>query len=163
MKLGRLAVLAALAACLAVAVGGTASAVPEGKWDAQVLGNVQIDPNDPTVAYVTARYVCSGESPHLWVSVKQAESRGPDNLLKEEGSSGYAVAWSQSHPSDQVVCDGTWHTDTFTVDQTEVVPWSPVPVGFGTLVKGQAYVQFCLIDNENEANFGISQRFAAIR
>ena len=161
MKPGRLAALAALSACLAIAVGGTASAVPEGKWDSQVLGNVEIDPNDPTVAYVTARYVCSGGTPHLWVSVKQAESRGPDAALKEEGSSGYAVAWSQSHPTSEVVCDGKWRTQTFEVDQTEIVPWSPDPVGFGTLTKGQAYIQFCLID-ESTGTLAFSMRFGPI-
>jgi hypothetical protein len=166
MKVARIAVLAALTSVLAIAVVGTANAVSAGRWDSQVLGNVLIDPEDPTVAYVTARYTCpTGGVPHLWVSVKQAESRGPDPLLKEEGSSGYAAAWSQSHPTAQVVCDGTWHVDTFTVDQTETPPWSPnQPIGFGQLTAGQAYAQFCLLDaSSEEGPIAFSMRFAGIR
>jgi hypothetical protein len=162
MKFARLAAVAALTAGFVIAVAGTAGAVPAGKWDSQLVGNVKIDPSDPTVAYVTARYTCSGGIPHLWVSVKQAESRGPDRLLKEEGSSGYAVAYSQSHPTAEVTCDGKWRTQTFTVDQTEIVPWSPVPVGHGTLEAGQAYVQFCLVDESN-GTLAFSMSYGAIK
>ena len=165
MKVGKFAALAATTALLAISMVGTANAVSADKWDSQVIGDVRIDENDATVAYVTARYTCpSGATPHLWVSVKQAEGRGADPLLKEEGSSGYAAAWSQSHPSSQVVCDGKWHVDTFTVDQTEVVPWSPEPIGFGTLTAGQTYAQFCLLEGSSEDGpIGFSRRFAAIR
>jgi hypothetical protein len=145
------------------ALAGTANAVPVGKWDSQVIGTAQIDANDPTVAYVTARYVCSGGVPHLWVSVKQTADRGADPLLKEEGSSEYAAAYSQSHPTDQVVCDGTWRTQTFKVDQTEIAPWDPsAPQGHGTLREGQAYIQFCLLDVSTDT-FAYSMRFGAIR
>ena len=78
----------AFAALLAAAAltGGVASAAP-AKNDVQVTGNVRIDENDPTVAYVTARYICQGgPGAHVWVSVKQAESRLPENWLTEEGS-----------------------------------------------------------------------------
>ena len=153
MKIGRLAALAAVVALAAVAINGTATAVPSGQWDAQVIGNVSIDADDPTVAYITARYVCSGvDTPHIWVSVKQAESRGPDPLLKEEGSSEYAVAWSQAHPTNGV-CDGKWHVDTFKVDQTESFEPAPgvvVHVGHGQLSAGQGYVQFCVLDPTTE-------------
>jgi hypothetical protein len=154
MKVSRIAALAALSACVAFAVAGTATAVPAGKWDAQVLGNVKIDENDPTVGYVTARYVCSGESAALWVSVKQTESRTPDPGLKEEGSSSISAAWSHSH-RNPVTCDGKWQTGVFTIDQVE---W-----GFGELQPGQGYVQFCLGDDSGETDaFTSSMRFAAV-
>ena len=162
MKAVRLGAVAALATVAGIVLTGTANAVAAGKWDSQVIGTAQIDANDPTVAYVTARYVCSGGVPHLWVSVKHSANRGADALLKEEGSSEYAVAYSQSQPTDEVVCDGTWHTQTFTVDETEVVPWSPDPVGHGTLRAGQAYIQFCLV-NQADQSLHYSMRFGAIK
>jgi hypothetical protein len=151
----------AAAAVLAAAVFGSASvatAAPAGKTDAQVLSYVRIDPADATVGYVTARYICQSGAPgstaagHLWVSVKQTADRSPDNVLKDEGSSGSSVAWSQSHPTAQVVCDGTWHTDTFTVSHAEY--------GWGSLMPGQGYVQFCLFGGDG--TYTASQRFAAV-
>ena len=120
---------------------GVATAAQPSKTDAQILGNVQIDPTDPTVGYVTAHYVCQpGSATHLWVSVKQTADRSPDNALKGEGSSAISAAWSQNHPTAQVVCDGKKHTDTFTVSHDEY--------GFGSLAKGQGYVQFCLFGGD---------------
>ena len=145
-------VTAAVAAC---ALAGLASASPAGKTDAQVLGNVAIDPSDPTVGYVTARYICNGgqtEATHLWVSVKQTADRSPANALKEEGSSGVAAAWSQSHPTAQVACDGRWHTQTFRIAQDDY--------GFGVLAKGQGYVQFCLFGGDG--TYTSSQRFIQV-
>jgi hypothetical protein len=151
-------VLVTTAALALVAIGGTgvATAAPSGKSDAQVLGNVRIDPSDPTVAYVTARYVCNGgmtENTHLWVSVKQTAERLPDPRLKEEESSAISAAWSQNHPTSQVTCDGLWHVDTFTVSHEEY--------GFGQLQPGQAYVQFCLFGGDG--SFVFSMRFAEIQ
>jgi hypothetical protein len=154
-------VLAAAAVLAAVVIGtaAVATAAPAGKTDAQVISNVRIDPADPTVGYVTARYICQSGAPdstaagHLWVSVKQTADRGPDNALKDEGSSGIAAGWSQSHPTAQVVCDGSWHTDTFTVSHTEY--------GFGTLSPGQGYVQFCLFGGDG--TYTASERFAAVK
>jgi hypothetical protein len=140
----------------AFATAGIATASPSGKSDAQVLGNVRIDPNDPTVGYVTARYVCEGgqtAETHLWVSVKQTASRLPDPALKGAGSSEISAAWSQSHPTAQVVCDGAWHVDTFTVSHAEY--------GFGELQPGQAYVQFCLFGGDG--TFVFSMRFAGVQ
>jgi hypothetical protein len=134
---------------------GTASAAPPGKTDAQVLGNVRIDRHDPTVAYVTARYVCQGgmtQETHLWVSVKQTADRGPDPRLKAEESSAISAAWSQNHPTADVTCDGQWHVGTFTVSHEEY--------GFGELQQGQAYVQFCLFGGDG--TFVFSMRFAEI-
>jgi hypothetical protein len=138
----------ALAAC---AVAGLASATPT-KTDAQVLGNVRIDPSDSTVGYVTARYICNGgPGAHLWVSVKQVADRSPDNALRGEGSSQISAAWSQSHP-ENVACDGRWHTQTFTVSHAEY--------GFGYLAKGQGYVEFCLYPNDG--SYAGSMRFASV-
>jgi hypothetical protein len=70
-----------VAVALIASAGVATAAAPTGKTDAQVIGNVRIDPTDPTVAYVTARYVCQGgttEQTHLWVPVKQTASRLPD-------------------------------------------------------------------------------------
>ena len=146
------------AALLAVAIGtvGIATAAPSKKTDAQVLGNVKIDSNDPTVAYVTARYICNGgmtDQTHLWVSVKQTADRRPDRRLKAEESSSISAAWSQNHPTAQVVCDGKWHVDTFTVSHEEY--------GFGELEPGQGYVQFCLFGGDG--TFTASMQFAAVK
>ena len=153
----RNAVLAAAAvAVIVVATAGIAVAAPSGKTDAQVLGNVRIDASDPTVAYVTARYICNGgttNESHLWVSVKQNVDARANPLLKEEesGFGGYATAWSSSH-RNPVTCDGQWHVGSFTVDQEEY--------GWGELRGGQAYVQFCLFGGDG--TFVSSMRFAAI-
>lgn len=146
----------AFAALLAAAAltGGVASAAP-AKNDVQVTGNVRIDENDPTVAYVTARYICQGgPGAHVWVSVKQAESRLPENWLTEEGSGELAAAWSHSH-RNEATCDGAWHATTLTVDQVE---W-----GQGELEQGQAWVQFCVIPTTGEEDIVWSMRFAAIQ
>ena len=122
---------------------GAASATPAGMTDAQVTGNVRIDPVDPTVGYVTARYICNGgmtEATHLWVSVKQTADRSPDNRLKDETSSEISAAWSQSHPTAEVNCDGAWHAQVFKISQLDY--------GFGTLQQGQGYVQFCLFGGD---------------
>ena len=140
----------------AVGTAGMASATTAGKTDAQVLGNVQIDPSNPTVGYVTARYVCNGgltANTHLWVSVKQTADRSPDNALKGEGSSASSAAWSQSHPTAQVNCDGEWHVQTFTISQADY--------GFGTLQQGQGYVQFCLFGGDGV--YTASQRFIEVK
>lgn len=153
----------ALVAGLAVAaIGITASialAQPAGKLDSQVIGNVRIDANDPTVGYVTARYICEGgDGAHVWVSVKQSASRRPEAWLAEEGSGGRALAegaWSHSH-RNPVTCDGTWNVGTFTIDQLEF--------GGGTLQRGQGWVQFCVIPPgaESEDVITWSMRFAAV-
>jgi hypothetical protein len=156
MKGRLLSVLALLAVAVIATAGLATAAAPPGKTDAQVLGPAQIDANDPTIAYVTARYICQGgmtEETHLWVSVKQTASRLPDNRLKEEESSGISAAWSQSHPTASVVCDGQWHTQTFTVSHAEY--------GFGELQAGQAYVQFCLFGGDG--TFVFSMRFAEVK
>lgn len=111
----------------------------------------------PTVAYVRARYICEGGAgAHVWMSVKQAESRRPEPWLREEGSGAHTAAWSHTH-RDAVVCDGRWHVATFTVDQAE---W-----GWGELKPGQAWVQFCVIPpgGEESGEIAWSMRYAAVK
>jgi hypothetical protein len=159
----RILIIAGLITAAVAVTGGIATAAPAGKLDSQVIGNVRIDPNDPTVAYVTARYICEGGAgAHVWVSVKQAESGLPEQWLTEEGSGARAAeegAHSHSH-RNSVVCDGQWHVGTFTVDQEE---W-----GGGELRTGQAWVQFCVIPPGAEPGpeadvITWSMRFAEIR
>jgi hypothetical protein len=147
----------AAAAVLAIGLGAAATAgATSTTIHASIDGNVRIDPNDPSVAYVTGRYICQGgEESHLWVSVKQAADGRPDPALREESSSQIASAWVQAHPvpGEDFSCDGAWHTQTFTVDTQEQ--------GFGQLERGQAWVQFCLFGADGQA--ASEQRFAAVR
>jgi hypothetical protein len=150
---GRVCAFAAVVAAAALVTAGIATGTPSGKTDAQVIGNVKIDPDDSSVAYVTARYICEGGAgSHTWASVKQAESRLPEQWLTEEGSGAATEAWSHSH-RNPVTCDGQWHVGTFVVDQVE---W-----GWGELAQGQAWVQFCIITPNGELFW--SMRFAAIK
>jgi hypothetical protein len=100
-----------------------------------------------TVARVTGTYKCSGGKPiHLWVSVKQG---GPDPTA--EGSSSTVRAWYDTNISMDVYvkCDGRWHTRT--------VKLGAHPTDFtgrelGLLKNGKAWLQFCLVAGEDEAN-----------
>ena len=136
----RLVLAAAVAATAAGSLGAT-SAAAAGPTQANVIGNVRIDPDDPTIAYIDAEYRCHGEGA-LWISVKQTEDRSKDPRLAEEGSSGISAAWSMSH-RNPVTCDGNTHVQTFVVDQVET-GWLP---DNGPLAGGSGYVQFCLFDD----------------
>jgi hypothetical protein len=145
MKKGRLLIAAAALVSSASFVGmGTAgAAVPA--FDAKLLGPVHIDGDDPSVAHVRGKYVCDNvESAqwHLWVSLKQNADATQDPLLEQEGSSAVATTWVQSHPVD-FVCDGRQHVQSFTIDTLEQ--------GFGEAIKGEGWVQFCLIDFADES------------
>jgi hypothetical protein len=137
--------LTTLATTAALALAAPVAAEPAPKQTtAEIVGTVKIDPNNPTVATVHARYTCTSpttQQPHLWVSVKQTADRTADPRLAQEGSSTISAAWSDSH-RDPIICDGKSHTDTFTVDQLERTS----PNTFGPLAKGKAWVQFCLFD-----------------
>jgi hypothetical protein len=137
-----------------------ASAKAPGTTSAKVVGTVKIDAADPTVAYVLAQYRCTIADPlnhpgHLWVSVKQNDAGTVDSAVSGEGSgffTGAATRWEDSHRND-ITCDGKNHTERFTVDQVEGKS------RFGTLVKGDAWVQFCLFDDttpqgDGESDFG---------
>ena len=91
-------------------------------------------------ANLSARYACE-EGVHLWVSAKQAADSRYDPRLEQEGSSQYSAAWLQSHPQN-FTCDGTARTQSFRIDTLEQ--------GFGSLVRGVAYVQFCLVSAQGE-------------
>jgi hypothetical protein len=127
---------------------------------AKVVGTVKIDKKDPSIGYVLAQYRCTVKDPvndpaHLWVSVKQSQSGKKDKAIEAEGSGGGQVAkrWADSH-RNPVVCDGKTRTSRFTVDQVEGKAGA-----YGTLVKGQAWVQFCLFDDttpkgDGQTDFG---------
>ena len=91
-------------------------------------------------ATMSAKYAC-GEGIHLWVSAKQAAGGRYDTRLTQEGSSRFSAAWLQSHPSN-FTCDGATRNQSFTIDTEEQ--------GFGTFVRGVAYVQFCLVSEQGE-------------
>lgn len=157
----RILIVAALATAAVAFSTGFAIAAPAGKLDAQVIGGVRIDADNPTTATVMARYICEGgDGAHVWVSVKQAATARPEQWLTEEGSGERASeegAWSHSH-RNSVTCDGKWHVGSFTVDQEE---W-----GGGNLAQGQAWVQFCVIPPGGDPETGPitwSMRFAAIK
>jgi hypothetical protein len=149
----RLSLFLATAAAAVALVPGTASAAP--KESAEILGTVVLS-EDGNSATVRARYVCD-EPTHLWVSAKQSATGERDPLLTGEGSSQYAAAWLQNHPS--LDCDGRNHVESFVIDNyTEY--------GFGRLQKGQAWIQFCLTRGETEEDFQLiayPTRWAVVR
>jgi hypothetical protein len=146
-------VLAAVLAVAAVGVVATSVALADptsshsGGAFANQIGNVKIDPNDPTVAYVTGNYNCpsSPGGAHLFVSVKQVAGGKPDSALKGPGSSEVTLnggAWLFRHPAQsEFTCDGTWHTGTWQITSHPAFPDNYG--GWGSLVPGQVYVQFC--------------------
>jgi len=160
-----LGVLAAAIAAFALVGGALAN---NGKTSAQVVGVVRIDPTDPSLAQVTARYSCQPGAPgstaaaHLFVSVKQNADRTADPAVATEGAGfgGLVAAWSQSHPTDQVVCDGKVHVQTFTVHQG-LDEESGFPTGYGELAKGWGYVQFCLFGGDG--TYTASQVFQRVQ
>jgi hypothetical protein len=140
--------LATLAATSAVFIIAASVALADptsshsGGANANQIGVVRIDPNDPSVAYVTGNYTCPASSgpAHLFVSVKQVAGGKPDSGLKDEGSSALTYpdgAWLERHPApSEFTCDGTWHTGTWQISAS-------AEYGHGSLVPGQVYVQFC--------------------
>jgi hypothetical protein len=159
---------ASIVALAVVSLAGPASAKPtETKTQspgthltsARVIGTVKIDRNDPSVAYVLAKYSCTIADPvnapgHLWVSVKQNDDATVDPDVAGEGSGfgGIATRWEDSH-RDAIQCDGKSHTQRFAVDQIEDKS------SYQTLIKGKAWVQFCLFDHttpqgDGQTDFG---------
>jgi hypothetical protein len=136
----------AAALLVGLATTSVASAAPtsshSGGANAVQTGVVRIDPNNPSVAYVTGRYSCPAGFAHLFVSVKQVASGLPDSALKQEGSSSISSAFVERHPEPtEFTCDATWHTGTWQITSDPSVPG--YEYGFGGLVPGQVYVQFC--------------------
>ncbi len=113
-----------------------------GGANAVQTGVVRIDPNNPQVAYVTGNYTCPAGDAHLFVSVKQVADGRPDPDLKLEGSSAISSGWLERHPgADEFTCDGEWHTGTWRITSDPSDP--DYEYGFGALIPGQVYVQFC--------------------
>jgi hypothetical protein len=140
MRLFRTTIAAAAIALLAAVgtVAPAASAAPNAPQNtAELIGVVQ--QTGAKTAEVTVRYTCDITEPWLWVSVKQSADRTADPRLTQPDSGGnrVAAAWSQSHDTSKLNCDGKSHVAKFTVDQAKQ--------GYGKLGKGEAWVQFCLI------------------
>ena len=138
--------LVAVAALAVIGATSVALADPtsshSGGANANQTGVVRIDPNNPQVAYVTGRYTCPTGAAHLFVSVKQVASGRPDSALKLEGSSSISSGWLERHPGPaEFTCDGTWHTGTWRITSNPSDPG--YEYGFGALIPGQVYVQFC--------------------
>ncbi|MGY1735391.1 hypothetical protein [Geodermatophilus sp. SYSU D00684] len=146
MRLRPLVAGTALAATSVLALAAPAAAAPRPVYEADVVGVVQVDRGDRTVAQVQVRYRCAaGEDLGLWVSVKQTADRSADPRLEQEGSSGISAAWSDSH-RNAFTCDGRSRVGTFEVDQLEPAWGGGQRAGAGALARGEAYVQFCLTD-----------------
>jgi hypothetical protein len=128
-----------------------------GGANANQIGVVRIDPNDPSVAYVTGRYTCpaSSEPAHLFVSVKQVANGRPDPALKLEGSSQISSGWLERHPApSEFTCDGSWHVGTWQIAASS-------EYGHGSIVPGTVYVQFCWDSPDEGASWhAYSEQFA---
>jgi hypothetical protein len=162
-------VVGALVATAALPFGvlvATAQAAPPARNEATVISHVTIDKDDPSVGYVRARYTCQPHIDHLWVSVKQTADGTADSALTEEGSGfGHVAAtWVQSHPVG-LQCDGKNHVQVFEVNTAEQVPpeFGGGTVGYGQLVRGQGYVQFCLTSSSNEELLIADQNFQYVK
>ncbi len=136
----------ALAAAAAIGTTSLAWAQPtsshSGGANAVQTGVVRIDPHDPQVAYVSGRYTCPSGFAHLFVSVKQVADGRPDRALKREGSSEISSAFLERHPApNEFTCNGTWQTGTWRITSDPSDP--DYEYGFGALIRGQVYVQFC--------------------
>lgn len=127
----------AVAVTPVAAIAAEEAPAPPAKT-AEPLGHVKRDGKKS--ATLKVRYSCkSGDT--LWISLKQTNDGKKSKALKAEGSSKVAAAWLQSH-RNPIKCDGKKHTKTFTVDKVE-------PGSKGHLVKGQAWLQFCVTEGES--------------
>jgi hypothetical protein len=165
MKLRRLAVAVLTIATASAGLVGTADATQASSNSnrstfARVVGPVIRDRANPRIGYVAAIYRCSGEG-SLWISVKQVADGSADPALAEEGSSGIASSWSDSH-RNPVTCDGRIHLQKFTVDQEEPYFTENGPTGaksdiYAPLARGRGYVQFCLFDDNTGPEIPLSE------
>jgi hypothetical protein len=134
--------------CLALGAATPALAAPAshgaGGTSDKLVGVVHLI--NSHVVEVQAQYRCTGSPSdlHLWISVKQSANGTADPALAD-GGTGFghkATAWTQGHSGvADLVCDSHTHVGKFIIDRTEY--------GYGDLVKGRAYVQFCLFDANN--------------
>jgi hypothetical protein len=133
------------AAAIATVAAGTATAAtitptPGANADATFLTALNRT-HHGTKAVMKVRYSCD-KGDTLWFSAKQTKSGDRDPALKKEGSSAIAHTWIQSH-RNPITCDGAAHTHRFRIDKVE-------PGSKGHLVKGQAWIQFCITFNEKK-------------
>lgn len=156
-----------LLACAAVlALPLTATALP-----AQAHPQGKVTYREPEVAWVKdvrasgdeatvkAKYRCYGgdEGTHLWVSLKQGgdiDNYGAEQLSTMQGTSALAATWYDTNAVDPttvtLTCDGTWQVQRYTLGREK-----------GTLVDGQAFLQFCLFDSTSDpAGEDLSHGFA---
>ncbi len=160
MKIRSALIITALLGAASLSGVAPAAASPRAEPVAQVIGKVKI--NKDGTGTVKARYICSGDGWHLWVSAKQSEDGSLDPNISREGSGFGRVAstWLQSHPID-FTCDGKWHTQKFEINKDEFVPEFGGTIGYGELVPGVAWVQFCLI-NEAQGLFLVDQEWRKV-
>lgn len=134
MKTRALAAAAALSVLAPLGVLATSTAASADPYANASVRNYIVR-TGPNTATVSATYVCP-EGFHLWISAKQSSTGRYDARLQGEGSSALSAAWQESHPTN-FTCDGVRRTQSFTIHNFEQ--------GFGSLRRGVAWVQFCLI------------------
>ncbi|HEX2128770.1 MAG TPA: hypothetical protein VHF58_06090 [Solirubrobacterales bacterium] len=141
MRSTRLGAAVAVAASLALVplAQGSPSEGSDPDARAKFVSKIDIQKGGKK-ATLKVRYRCNGGE-SLWVSAKQTASGERDAELKEEGSSEVAAAWLQSH-RNKFECDGKRHEARFTIDKVE-------DGSKGKLVKGEAWVQFCVVDGRD--------------
>jgi len=157
--LKRLVISAAVAAA-AVAGGTTSAQAAQVEYDNPQIAWVHNVKATQDSATLLAKYRCWGgnEGTHLWVSLKQGGgiTGSPEELAAQEGTSALAASWYDSH-SEDVVCDGTWQIQQFTVNRVAGIPGYH-PEAWEPLVDGPAFLQFCLFDST--ATEDLSRGFA---
>jgi hypothetical protein len=149
MRARRVFVIGALVVALLVFAPSATAKPPAAA--AAVIGTVTVDNDDPSVAWVHARYVCQpgDEEQWLFVSAKQTADGQRHEELTTDGEwstgEGNVAAWLQNHPLGQFTCDGQWHTQKFEINTDQDVVGGQ---GYGAFQKGDVWVQFCLFDGE---------------
>jgi hypothetical protein len=140
----RLLVVALVAIALSFTGLSTASASTRAPQVKNLGAYAVVSKHDPAVVRVTGSYKCFGGQPiHLWVSVKQG---GPDPTAP--GSSQTVNAWYDTNISQDVYvkCDGRWHTRSVKLGM-HPTDFTGRPLGL--LQNGKAWLQFCLVDEQN--------------
>ena len=94
----------------------------------------------------------------------RAHGCDPPARVTGSGFGGIATTWVQSHPYD-LQCDGKNHVQVFRVDTAEVIPpeFGGGTVGYGELIRGEGYVQFCLTSGANEERFIADMNFQKVK
>jgi hypothetical protein len=140
IRLVPLAVAAVATVAAGTATAATITPTPGVNADATFLSALKRSDHGRK-ATLKVRYSCD-KGDALWVSAKQTKSGARDKALKKEGSSAVARTWLDSH-RNPLTCDGASHTHKMTIDKVEQGTK-------GHLVKGQAWVQFCITFHEKK-------------